>query len=182
MPARTKINGGRTTIRTKPEQRVTGFSGEEQQPVRSGSEHPRESARSTTVAVLIADDEEAVRSLAATVLERAGFLVLPACNGETALEIFRNGGVKVDALLTDVQMGSGINGIALAEHVLHEKPEIAVLVMSGFSEAELLARERNLRFLAKPFTPAKLVEQVRQVLAPKYAATPRIMKNKGAPS
>jgi DNA-binding NtrC family response regulator len=128
-------------------------------------EHPGESAASTGGTVLIAEDEEIVRTLAATALERAGFLVLPACNGEAALEIFRNGGANIDALLTDVQMGSGITGIALAERVLMERPEIAVLVMSGFPEAELLARERNLCFLAKPFTPAKLVERMRQVLA-----------------
>ena len=115
-------------------------------------------------AVLIADDDEAVRSLAATTLEQAGFLVLPACDGEAAIEIFRSGRVNVDALLTDVQMGNGITGIALAEHLLNERPEIAVLVMSGLPEAELLASEKNLRFLAKPFTPAKLVEKVRQVL------------------
>ena len=51
-----------------------------------------------------------------------------------------------------------------------ERPGIAVLVMSGLPEAEFLARERNLRFLAKPFTPAKLLEGVRQVLASNISA------------
>ena len=134
------------------------------------SEHRREEPRSTTVAVLIAEDDERVRACAARALARAGFVVLPACNGEAAIEILRNGGVNVDALLTDVQMGNGITGIALAERVLNERPEIAVLVMSGFPDADLLARERSLRFLAKPFTPTKLVEQVRQVLASNTSA------------
>lgn len=124
--------------------------------------------------VLIADDEEAVRTLAATTLEQAGFLVLPACNAEAAIEIFRRGRVNVDALLTDVQMGNGITGIALAEHILNEKPEIGVLVMSGLPEAELLASEKNLRFLAKPFAPAKLVEQMRQALTGEYLGATEI--------
>ena len=121
-------------------------------------------------AVLVADDEEAVRTLATTTLERAGFLVLPACNGEAAIEIFRSGRVDVHALLTDVQMGDGITGIALAEHILDERPDIAVLVMSGLPEAELLAREKNFRFLAKPFTPAELVEQMLQLLTANTSA------------
>ena len=146
------------------------LSGGEEIHSRAGVEHPVESARATAAAVLIAEDEETVRTLAATALERAGFLVLPACNGEAALEILRDGGVNVDALLTDVQMGNGITGIALAERVLMERPGIAVLVMSGFPEAEFLARERNLRFLAKPFTPAKLLEGVRRVLASNISA------------
>ena len=144
---------------------------------RSGAKHPGESPRSTAAAVLIAEDEETVRTLAATTLERAGFLVLPACNGEAAIEMFRHGGVNVDALLTDVQMGNGITGLALAEHVLNERPEIAVLVMSGFPDAELLARERNLRFLAKPFTPVELVEQMRQALALNTSAHSKNTKN-----
>ena len=137
---------------------------------RGGVEHPGESAASTAVAVLIAEDEEILLASFAKALERAGFLVLPARNGEAAIEIFRNGGVNVDALLTDVQMGNGMTGIALAEQVRNERPEIAVLVMSGFPEAEFQARERNLRFLAKPFTSAKLLEQMRQALAPKTPA------------
>lgn len=121
-------------------------------------------------AVLIVDDEETVRTIVATTLEQAGFLVLPACDGEAAIEIFRSGRVNVHALLTDVQMGEGITGIALAEHIQNERPDIAVLVMSGLPEAEPLAKEKNFRFLAKPFTPAELVEQMREVLTANTSA------------
>ena len=70
--------------------------------------------------VLIVDDDESVRTLAATTLEQAGFFVLLACDGEAAIEIFRSGRLNVDTLLTDVQMGNGITGIALAQHILNE--------------------------------------------------------------
>jgi DNA-binding NtrC family response regulator len=109
------------------------------------------------VDVLLAEDEEMVRNLAATALQRKRFLVIPARNPEESIEPFRSG-INVDVLLTDMQMGNGITGIVLGEHLLNEQPGIAVLVMSGFLEAELLATEKNLAFLAKPFTPYKLVK------------------------
>src|SRR3954449_3248019 len=102
-----------------------------------------------------------------------GFLVIPACNGEEAIELFRSG-IAVDVLLTDMQMGNGITGIALAEHLLHQRPGIAVLLMSGFPDAKLLANERNLPFLEEPFTPDMLVKRLRQVLASRGSAQSEI--------
>lgn len=122
---------------------------------------------------MIAEDEETVSAIAAAVLKREGFAVIQASNAEAAIEVFRSG-VKIDALLTDMQMGSGLTGIMLADHILNEKPGLGVVIMSGFPETEGLARERNLPFLAKPFTPTRLAERMRQVLAPRGAVDPEI--------
>lgn len=143
------------------------LSGGEEIDSRAGVERPGEPAGATAVAVLIAEDEETVRTFAATALERAGFLVLPACNGEAALEIFRNGGVNVDALLTDVQMGYGYRtGRARPDGEAGNCGAGDV----GFSRSGVPGQGKEPFFLAKPFTPAKLLEGVRQVLASNLSA------------
>ena len=81
--------------------------------------------------VLLAEDDDVYRKIAITVLQRGNFLVLPCCNGEEALEISRRT-VAIDAQVTDVQMGSGMNGFDLAERLLNERPGIAALLMSAF--------------------------------------------------
>ena len=58
-----------------------------------------------------------------------------------------------------------MNGVELAERILEEKPETKVLVMSGFPEKELLASEKKLPFLRKPFIPAILIEAVERTLS-----------------
>ena len=116
--------------------------------------------------VLLAEDDDVYRKTVITVLQRGNFLVLPCCNGEEALEISRRT-LTIDALVTDVQMGSGMNGFDLAERLLNERPGIAALLMSGFSDAEALAAEKRLPFLAKLFRPAVLIERLREVLASK---------------
>jgi len=54
--------------------------------------------------------------------------------------------------------------LELAERIVEEKPEIKVLVMSGFPDTESEAEQKRLPFLRKPFTHAELTEQVRKVL------------------
>jgi len=68
--------------------------------------------------ILLAEDEPIVRNFITLSLERAGFVVLLACNAERALQIFQN--ETIDLLLTDIQMG-GINGVELAERIMEEQ-------------------------------------------------------------
>jgi two-component system cell cycle sensor histidine kinase/response regulator CckA len=113
--------------------------------------------------VLLVEDESIVRNFVTVALERENFIVLPAPNGAEALEVSRNH-IKIDLLLTDGHIGGDINGIELAERIVEEKPEIKVLVMSGFPDTESEARQKRLPFLRKPFTHAELTERVRKVL------------------
>jgi DNA-binding NtrC family response regulator len=119
--------------------------------------------------VLLAEDEDTFRITIIRLLQRENFLVHPCCSGEEALEIAQRT-VTIDILLTDLKMGSGMNGFDLAERLLNERPGIAVLVMSGFYGAEAMAAERRLPFLAKPFKSAVLIERLREVLASKVPA------------
>src|SRR5262249_4621290 len=112
--------------------------------------------------VLLAEDDAMVSNFVSFLLQREGFVVLSAWDGEEALQVSRNN--AIDLLLTDVRMGGGMNGVELAERIIKEKPGTKVLVMSGFSENELMATEKKLPFLPKPFLPAVLIERVREAL------------------
>jgi CheY-like chemotaxis protein len=119
--------------------------------------------------VLLAEDEPVVRQLVALTLQHENFLVLPTCDAEEALEAFRNHS-NIDLLLTDVQMGTGMNGVDLAERILKDNSRIKAIVMSGFPDSELLAAQKNLPFLGKPFLPSVLINKVREVLGPENSA------------
>jgi two-component system cell cycle sensor histidine kinase/response regulator CckA len=137
-----------------------------QQP--GGRDVPVEDARpvGATPRALVVDDEEMVRELAVSVLERAGFDVESAANGIGALELVRNAGQSFDVLVTDVSM-PGMGGRQLAVKVAELDPQIRVVFMSGYSD-EILGSGPDegalLTFLAKPFSPRTLVKAVREAL------------------
>jgi len=113
--------------------------------------------------VLLVEDDSIVRHFVIASLERENLIVLAACDGAEALEIFRTR-LKVDLLLTDVQLETGMSGIELAEQLIEERPGTKVLVMSGYPDREIEAAEKHLPFLRKPFTTAILNEAVAAVL------------------
>ncbi len=125
--------------------------------------------------VLLVDDDDIVRNFIVASLEGGNFMVLAASDAAEALEIFM-GRLKLDLLLTDIQLETGMNGIELAERIIEEKPETKVLVMSGFPNREIEAAQMRLPFLRKPFTSAVLTQTVREVLGskipPQYRAMP----------
>ncbi len=116
--------------------------------------------------VLIAEDEEGVRSLAGEVLRRAGYKVLAARDGEEALRAAEAHPGPVHLLLTDVVL-PGIGGGELARRLAAARPATGVLFMSGYAD-DLVVRQGVLRareaFLPKPFTADVLLEKVREVL------------------
>jgi len=116
--------------------------------------------------ILLAEDEEEVRSLVCDILQDMGFTVLAAANGMAALELCRQYSEAIDLLLTDMVM-PGMSGTELAQHVRRSHPETKVVYMSGYSEhpsgrSELFSIDGPM--LAKPFTRATLAEMVRRML------------------
>lgn len=121
---------------------------------------------SGTETVLLAEDEDSVRTVATAALERQGYRVLAAPNGAAALEIVRVYSGVIDLLLTDVVM-PGMNGRELAAEVKRLRPDIRVAFVSGYTDdAELLGdlRRNEITFIQKPFTAHELVQRVRMVL------------------
>jgi PAS domain S-box-containing protein len=116
--------------------------------------------------VLVVEDEAALRELAESVLDSAGYRVLTAAHGREAIECLEREGASVDLVFTDVVL-PGMNGRNLAEHVARTHPEIRILFTSGYTgDAELRdgVLKSSAHFLAKPYTVAQLLAAVRDVL------------------
>ena len=121
--------------------------------------------------ILLVEDEDAVRSVAARVLLNQGYTVVQAQNGEEALGLLSELGDSIDLVLTDVVMPD-MGGVALAEKLKAEKPELRLLYMSGYSEADKLQPgigNFQIPLLQKPFSAESLILKVREVLDTKPA-------------
>jgi len=120
-----------------------------------------------TECVLIVEDEPAVRTLAGRTLAGLGYTVLEAENGREALEVARRYPAPIDLVITDVVMPE-LGGIELIDALAAERPDTAVLVMSGYLEPDnaiAAIRSSGLPFLPKPFALDGLSEAVRAALA-----------------
>ncbi len=116
--------------------------------------------------VLLAEDEPTVRLLMKRVLQRAGFAVLVAADGDEALDLSREYSGHIDLLVTDVIM-PGMGGGELSRRLREERPGLRVLHVSGYTAGALRqneALEDGAAFLQKPFTPKSLVSRVVEVL------------------
>jgi len=117
--------------------------------------------------ILLVEDEEVVRELAIESLQKYGYTVLAASNGDKALSICEKYKEKIDLLITDLVM-PGMNGIELARRFLDFRPDIPVLFMSGYSEdavEHLKDMTQRQSFLSKPITPTTLSRKVREMFS-----------------
>jgi PAS domain S-box-containing protein len=113
--------------------------------------------------VLIAEDELFVQTLAAKILEKAGFNVLVANNGAEALNVLESGKEEVDFLLSDVIMPV-MDGAKLAGHVMKNWPKIKILMMSGYADIDLpeTADGEKTPCIPKPFSPEMLMTAIQE--------------------
>ena len=128
--------------------------------------------------ILVVEDQEMLRRMAAGVLRSYGYRVLEAANpGEALLHSERYAGL-IHLMLTDVVM-PGITGPELAARVKPLRPAMAVAFMSGYSEHAITQRmQLEGSYLAKPFTPEALATKVREVLGnPRPAGAVLVMDN-----
>ena len=117
--------------------------------------------------VLVVDDEEMVRRLAARMLLQLGYRVLEARDGHEALKLLQRPTQLITAVLTDLAM-PGIGGRTLGETVANCWPQVRVLYMSGFPAQRMVnegALDPSHPFIQKPFTSDQLGRKVRELLA-----------------
>jgi CheY-like chemotaxis protein len=110
--------------------------------------------------ILVVDDEDQLRKLKRTLLERAGYAVLLAASGSEALAISRGFAGDIHLLVSDIEM-QGMSGLDLARRMTAERPSMRVLLNSGNPG---YAEKTDFPFLAKPFLPHQLQNAVAQVL------------------
>jgi CheY-like chemotaxis protein len=123
--------------------------------------------------VLLAEDDDDVRMTACRALERCGYVVLTASCGEDAVGICRDYPGAVHVLVADVVM-PGVCGRRLIDAARKLRPDLRVIVMSGYSSDAVLnegVEDPNVEFLSKPLTGAKLASTVRRVLDKAHAAS-----------
>jgi len=112
--------------------------------------------------ILLADDEESVRSYVSAILDRAGYRLLQARDGVEALELARAHG-PIDLVLTDVRMPR-MDGIALANAILGETPAVPVIYISGYPLPMAEEDSHACVALAKPFTRQALLDAIGKCL------------------
>lgn len=118
--------------------------------------------------ILIADDEEPLRGFVTRGLELDGHTVTAACDGLEALELLTAPSAEFDLLLTDIRMPM-MDGIALALAAARERPELPILLMTGFADQRERARDLDALIkdvLTKPFSLADLRRTVNETLQP----------------
>jgi CheY-like chemotaxis protein len=120
-----------------------------------------------TETILLVEDEPTVRLLTCTVLEEAGYRVIEAADGPSALRIWEDHRDSIQLLLTDIVMPEGMNGLELAARLRAQNPKLRVIFTSGYS-ADIAGQELTLQegqnFVPKPATPQKILQIVRRSL------------------
>jgi two-component system, cell cycle sensor histidine kinase and response regulator CckA len=121
-------------------------------------------ARKNTI--LLVDDESAIMLLLELELTRMGYYVLTAGNAQEAKRVTTEFQSTIDLLITDWRM-PGMTGDQLACDLLVERPNLKIILISGYSEAEAVCRafhEGQLEFLLKPFGIDELNAAIRRLL------------------
>jgi two-component system, cell cycle sensor histidine kinase and response regulator CckA len=116
--------------------------------------------------LLLVEDEESVRRFARIALQAQGYKVLEAGDGTEALRVADEFAGRIDLLVTDVVMPE-MGGRLVADALRSRRPELRVLYVSGYTDDEVVRHgvsEAEVHFLSKPYSPAALARQVRQVL------------------
>jgi signal transduction histidine kinase len=152
--------GGHIELESEPERGTTftlylpWVDGEDVSP--ANLEVPAGPQRPATV--LVVEDHDVIRGLCCRVLESEGHRVFEASTVQRALQI-ADDVPDLDLVVADVRLG-GENGVDLARALKAARPSVRVLLVSGYATP----RVWEAAFLAKPFTPLRLISAVRQVL------------------
>jgi len=123
-------------------------------------------APDSTAAILIVEDHGDVRQTLTEVLSHLGYRVLTTTTGSEALAILQQEN-SIEVLLSDVVLPGGLSGIELARTARKLKPELKVVLSSGYvgDEARHVLNQGEFSFLPKPYRPAELAAKLTEVLA-----------------
>jgi DNA-binding response OmpR family regulator len=116
--------------------------------------------------ILVVEDDFLVRLVLAEELEREGFVVCQAENGDQAMVLLQNPPATFTLLITDIHMPGRLNGLNVARQMRRRHPEVPIIYTTGRPEAldgfDLLGAKEAL--VQKPYAPADVLIAVRQLL------------------
>jgi DNA-binding NtrC family response regulator len=118
--------------------------------------------------VLVVDGDPDVLRFVSEVLVDGNYNVLTARSGSLALERSRDFKSDIHLLLSEFQM-TGMNGMDLATQMSRDRPQLQVLLMSGFPDGMLVLNE-GWHFLAKPFIPSQLRTLIKGLVSPEKSS------------
>jgi CheY-like chemotaxis protein len=135
--------------------------------------------------ILLAEDEDKLRSALVTILSRHGYRVIEARDGEEAVEMYRELGSGIDLMLSDVMMPRK-NGKEAYDEIVGEGGSLKTIFMSGYSEKVLpggVELGEGVGMLQKPVNPLALLRKIREAFDGAPSATPGPSPEKeGAPA
>ncbi|MBV9563721.1 MAG: response regulator, partial [Bradyrhizobium sp.] len=123
-------------------------------------------AESGEETILVVEDDALVRQYVIAQLESLGYAVLAAASAGEAIDMVASGRA-FDLLFTDVILGSGVNGPALADEILRLRPGIKVLYTSGYTKDAMVTQGRvepGVELIPKPYRKTELAHKIRAVL------------------
>ena len=129
---------------------------------------PQSSANTTKspVVVLVVEDENVIRTLAAEFMADTGFEVLEAPDADIAVRLLQTQASRIHVLFTDVVMPGPMDGLMLAHHTRHHWPWIDLVVTSGFVAGGLEQLPADAQFFRKPYELAAIAEHIRRTRKP----------------
>jgi CheY-like chemotaxis protein len=134
---------------------------------RRATTKPTDLVQKQRAVVLVVEDNDAVRDVAAAMIAELGVETLTASNGAEALRIIEQRN-DIDLVLSDVIMAGGMNGPELAARALKMRPQLKLLFMSGYAPGSVRQMQElpdSIDLVNKPFTRNDLTSKVKRALA-----------------
>ena len=116
--------------------------------------------------VLVVDDEPTVRMLVTDILEDLGYTAIEAGDSAAGLKVLRSD-VRIDLLVTDIGLPGGMNGRQMAEAARETRPDLKVLLITGYAETAILGNDTlgpGMAVLTKPFSIETMAARIRSII------------------
>lgn len=125
---------------------------------------PRHNFDGCEIVVLVVEDHEVLRWLAADIVKKAGYSVVEASDADVAIRILETR-TDIRIVFTDVEMPGSMDGVKLAHAVRGRWPPIEIIVVSGWTNVRAQDIPERALFFSKPYEPDKIIEALHQLAA-----------------
>ena len=116
--------------------------------------------------ILLVDDEETILEVCTKMLQRLGYHVLEAIDGQRAIDIFEKEKDVIDIVLLDMRM-PGMNGATVYNRLIQIQPDVKVILFSGFFENQQIRRilkNENVDLIQKPVRLKQMSQKLESML------------------